>query len=74
MTFPTQDEAVYAVFVLVGSEDERNLHLRALAAIASVVQAQDFEQAWLTASDEEALRDLVLRSPRRRLEEAAMEN
>lgn len=74
VTFPTQDEPIYAVFVLAGSEDERNLHLRALAAIASVVQSPEFEKAWLTASDEEALRDLVLRSPRRRLEEAAIES
>ncbi|MDP6438776.1 MAG: amino acid permease [Candidatus Brocadiia bacterium] len=62
------DEApnVHAVFVLVGSMDERNFHLQALAAIAQIVQDPHFDQRWLRARGEEALRDTVLLGKRLR--------
>ncbi|MDX1547451.1 MAG: cation:proton antiporter, partial [Rhodothermales bacterium] len=68
--FPGQAEHVHTVFVLAGSMDERTFHLRALAAIAKIVQWPDFERNWMEAVDAEALRQLVLRSVRRRLPEA----
>ncbi len=57
---------VHAVFVLVGTKDERNFHLRSLAAIAQIVQADDFDIKWQKARNENELRDLVLLSERRR--------
>ena len=57
---------VHAVFVLVGSMDERNFHLRALAAIAQIVQDPNFEKRWLNARTNEDLRDLVLLGKRHR--------
>lgn len=57
---------VKAVFVLAGSKDERNFHLVSLAAIAQIVQEDDFEHSWLAAKGREALRDLVLLGKRRR--------
>ena len=57
---------VYAVFVLVGSRDERNFHLRALSAIAQVAQGADFDRDWLHAKNIEQLRDIILLSTRRR--------
>jgi len=57
---------VKAVFVLAGSKDERNFHLVSLAAIAQIVQEDDFERRWLAAKNKEALRDLVLLARRRR--------
>jgi APA family basic amino acid/polyamine antiporter len=57
---------VHCVFMLVGTSDGRNFHLRALAAIAQIVQEQDFEQKWLSARGEQGLRDLVLLGERRR--------
>jgi len=57
---------VHAVFVLVGTRDERNFHLRALSAIAQIVQDPDFERKWLAAKSKEALRDIVLLSKRMR--------
>ena len=65
--FPGQAEGVYTVFALAGSADERNFHLRALSAIAQIIQWPDFERDWMMASDPEALRSLVRRSVRRRL-------
>lgn len=69
--FPGQPERVHAVFVLAGTNEERNFHLRALAAIARLVQAPEFEPQWLTAPNAEALREIVLRSPRQRLKDPA---
>ena len=51
---------VNAVFVLVGTKDERNFHLRALSTIAGIVQDHNFERKWLRAKSEKALRDVVL--------------
>jgi len=58
--------AVHAVFVLVGTRDERNFHLRALSAIAQVVQDSHFENKWLRARSEKALRNVVLSAERKR--------
>ena len=62
------DEApeVKAVFVLAGSRDERNFHLRALAAIAQIVQEAGFERRWTRAADAQGLRDVVLLAKRGR--------
>lgn len=68
--FPGQREEVHALFVLVRSSDERNFHLRALAAVAQIVQDPGFETKWLTAGGPEALRQIVLDAERRRYPEA----
>lgn len=57
---------VHAIFVLVGTRDERNFHLRALAAIAQIVQDPHFEERWMAAKDIEALRDIILLGQRLR--------
>ncbi len=67
--FPNQDEAVHAIFVLASSPGDRNLHLRALSAIAQVVQDKTFEQRWMAAQDEAAIRTLILTADRRRVPE-----
>ena len=57
---------VRTVFVLAGSKDERNFHLVSLTAIAQIVQDEDFEERWLAAKGEQALRDTVLLAKRAR--------
>jgi len=64
--FSEQAPKVHAVFVLAGTKDERNFHLRALAAIAQIVQERKFEEKWLKAKSIESLRDLILLGERRR--------
>jgi len=59
-------EPVRIMFVLLGSRDERNYHLRALMAIAQIAQEKGFEQRWLAARDTEAIRNLILLSTRKR--------
>jgi len=64
--FPDIEEPVNTMFILVGSLDERNYHLRALMAIAQVVQETGFEEQWLCARDVRGLRDIILLSGRKR--------
>lgn len=64
--FPGASSVVYTIFVLAGSRDERNFHLRALAAIAQIAQDKDFDKSWLAARNCEELRDIVLLAERKR--------
>ena len=64
--FPHADDPVRIMFVMAGSRDERNYHLRALMAIAQIAQEKQFEQQWLTARNAEAIRNLILLSTRKR--------
>jgi len=64
--FPNVDEPIRIMFVLAGSKDERNYHLRALMAIAQIAQEKNFEQQWISARDSEVIRNLILLSTRRR--------
>lgn len=64
--FPNEFEPVRVGFVLAGTRDERNYHLRALMAIAQIVQEKDFRKRWLDAPNAEHLRDLLLLSDRKR--------
>ncbi|HPJ71568.1 MAG TPA: amino acid permease, partial [bacterium] len=67
IVFPCVDDPVYAVFILAGSPDERNFHLRALMAIAQVVQDPGFFARWREARNPEELRNIVLLAPRQRI-------
>ncbi len=64
--FSENAETVEAIFLLVGSRDERNFHLRALAAIAQTVQDEHFQKRWADAPGPQGLRDVVLLSNRGR--------
>ena len=66
LLFSNVSDPVHTMFVLVGSIDERNYHLRALMAIAQIAQEQDFETKWLSANNIEELRDVILLSNRQR--------
>ncbi|MHC5164903.1 MAG: PTS sugar transporter subunit IIA, partial [Planctomycetota bacterium] len=58
--------SVKAVFVIVGTKDQRTLHLKSLAAIAQIVQSAHFEQYWQQVQTTDQLRDILLLSERRR--------
>jgi len=64
--FDENQPYVNTAFILVGSADERNYHLRALMAIAQIVQEEAFVERWLAAPAKENLRDLILLSRRPR--------
>jgi basic amino acid/polyamine antiporter, APA family len=64
--FPCTDHPVHAMFVLIGTMDERNFHLRALMAIAQIAHSGDFDQRWRNARGEDELRHVLLLSRRLR--------
>ncbi len=66
ITFAESPEPVHTVFVLAGTKDERNFHLRALTAIAHICQQREFDQNWLSARNVEELRDIILLAERKR--------
>ncbi len=66
IVFSDKTPKVHSVFVLAGTRDERNFHLRALASIAQIVQEFSFERKWMKAKNNEVLRDIVLLGKRRR--------
>jgi len=66
VVFSELAEPVKTAFILIGSPDERNYHLRVLMTIAHIVSESDFEQRWFQAKNVEQLRDIVLLSGRKR--------
>ncbi|MBN2316262.1 MAG: amino acid permease, partial [Sedimentisphaerales bacterium] len=65
--FTGNNDCVKAVFVLFGTKDERTFHLKALSAIAQIIQDRHFEKAWFSAKDEQQIRDILLLGERKRL-------
>ncbi|MBN2269413.1 MAG: amino acid permease [Sedimentisphaerales bacterium] len=65
--FSETDPTVRAVFVIMGTKDERNFHLHALSAIAQTIQDPHFEVRWANAKTKENIRDILLLGERRRL-------
>lgn len=59
-------DLVNAIFVLAGTPDERNFHLKALSAVVQIWQSAGFDGQWRNARNEEGLRRLLLDTPRQR--------
>ena len=64
--FNSTDAPVHVVFALAGSKDERNFHLKALMAIAQIVQSPDFLTKWMKVKTKDDLRNLILLAERAR--------
>ena len=61
-----EDEVVHIAFILVGSSDERNLHLKVLSAIAQITQEKGFYKKWFQAANADELKNIVLLAERKR--------
>jgi len=59
-----QPQTVYALFFLVSPEGDPGMHLRILAHLAGRIEQDDFLDAWKGASDEQALKEILLRDER----------
>ncbi len=64
--FHPDNPSVKAVFFLGGSKDARVLHLKTIAAIASLVGEEDFPEKWMAAGSATELKDAMLLSRRQR--------
>jgi len=67
--FGENRQPVHMAFILVGSRDERNYHLRALMTVAQIVREPGFAERWLEAPGVESLRDILLLAERQRHKE-----
>jgi mannitol/fructose-specific phosphotransferase system IIA component (Ntr-type) len=59
-------EPVKAVFVLIGSVDRRDTHLKALMAVSQIVQNKEFFSKWMEAKGPEDLKSVIRLMPRNR--------
>ena len=66
IVFSPREDPVQIIFVLAGSIDERNFHLRVLMAIAQIVRENSFYKNWMRMKDKKALKMLILSSTRKR--------
>ena len=64
--FSEEFTSVKMIFSLAGAKEERNFHLKALMAIAQIVQNTDFKKRWDQAVSTEELRNLILTTKRKR--------
>jgi len=54
-------DPIHAFFVIVSSEDKKNLYLHTLMRIISVTGEADFDKKWITAKNDEDLKKLILK-------------
>ncbi len=64
--FTSEENSVKAVFTFIGTKENRAFHLKTLAAIATLVQQDNFEKEWLNSENIHYLKDTVLLSKRMR--------
>jgi mannitol/fructose-specific phosphotransferase system IIA component (Ntr-type) len=60
------EEVVYTAFAMIGSNDQRGFHLKALMSIAQILQDPGFSKAWNEATGERELRTAVVLTKRKR--------
>ena len=65
--FSAERKEIKAVFILLGTMDERLFHLQALAAVAQILQEPTFEKRWTAARGPAGLRDLLHLTDRKRV-------
>ena len=64
--FSEENSDIKALFIIIGSLDQRNMHLRMLAALAQIIQHKFFEERWMAAKDELHLKDILIVTKRKR--------
>ena len=64
--FTESEDAVQAVFLLGGTKDKRVLHLKTIAAIASLISEPDFEKKWADAKNTVELKNMMTLNSRKR--------
>jgi amino acid transporter len=57
---------VHAFFVIVASPDQQSFYLHSLMWIIQIAEETDFEEEWIKAKDGEELREIILKSWRKR--------
>lgn len=69
IVFDENKPSAHVIFALLGSEDQRTFHLKALMSIAQIIQNKNFIENWKKAKNKEDLRNLILLAERVRKRE-----
>lgn len=64
--FTEEENNVQAIFLLGGTKEARTLHLKTIAAIASLVGSENFKEKWLQAETVTELKNLMILTERKR--------
>ncbi|UCE36795.1 MAG: amino acid permease [Thermoplasmata archaeon] len=64
--FSDEFPAVRAAFIVVSSSDEQNFYLHSLMWMVQIAETVDFEKEWINAKDSNELREIILKSWRKR--------
>jgi len=59
-------DPVHAFFVIVASPDQQSFYLHSLMWIIQTAEETDFEKEWIKAKDSDELRDIILKSWKKR--------
>lgn len=65
--FPEAEAPIHAMFFFLVGADEQDFHLKAVAALAQVVQDPQFDTRWQHARNAQALKDIIVLTDRRRV-------
>lgn len=64
--FTEEESHVKAVFLLGGTKEQRTLHLKAIASIATLVEKKNFPEIWENTKSTSELKNLMIMSGRKR--------
>jgi len=67
LRLPGAEAPVHALFFFLVGSDEQDFHLKAVAALAQVLQDPQFDERWRHARNTQALKDLIVLADRRRV-------
>jgi len=59
-------DPIHAFFVIVASPDQQSFYLHSLMWIIQIAEETDFEDEWIKAKDSKELREIILKSWRKR--------
>ncbi len=68
LEFSSEENNVKAVFLLGGTKEKRDLHLKTIASIATLVSQKDFQREWLEARNTAEIKNLLLLNNRKRFQ------
>jgi len=67
LRLPGAEAPIHALFFFLVGSDEQDFHLKAVAALAQVLQDPQFDTRWRHARNAQALKDLIVLADRRRV-------
>jgi len=59
-------DPVHAFFVIISSPDQKSFYMHSLMWIIQTAEQTDFEQEWINAKDTDELRDIIIKSWKKR--------